>query len=224
MGVEAYYGRIRSALRSILIPSFSKAARGCGRELIHLSVTEGRRLTCPRSLHSGDACALFERAFFPTSDGRILVSMDQAPDPNDPHYDPSTLIARAGARWAGDLQDGFRREVASLLGRSQLGFPGAQPVSFSASHFAELKRADYYVCEKTDGTRYLMWSTSDAGRNIVYLIDRKNDYYYMPRLFLPHQENKPGTFDRFHDHTILDGELVEDRRAWSETNQEVSRL
>ena len=137
--------------------------------------------------------------------------MDQPPDPNDPHYDPSTLIARAGARWAGHLQDGFRREVADLLGRSQLGFPGAQPVSFSASHFAELKRADYYVCEKTDGTRYLMWSTSDAGRNIVYLIDRKNDYYYMPRLFLPHQENKPGFFDRFHDHTILDGELVEDR-------------
>ena len=134
-----------------------------------------------------------------------------APDPNDPHFDPSTLISRAGCRWAGDdLQNAFRGEVADLLGRHNRSFPGAQPVSFSASHFAELKQADYYVCEKTDGTRYLMWSTNDGGRNIVYLIDRKNDYYYMEKIYLPHHENKPGMFDKFHDQTILDGELVED--------------
>ena len=141
--------------------------------------------------------------------------MNQPPHPhdaNDPHFDPTTLIARAGAVWAGDdLQNAFRGEVAELLGRNNRSFPGAQPVSFSASHFTELKRTDYYVCEKTDGTRYLMWSTNDGGRNIVYLIDRKNDYYYMKNLYLPHHEDKSGMFERFHDHTILDGELVEDR-------------
>jgi mRNA guanylyltransferase len=59
----------------------------------------------------------------------------------------------------------------------------------------------------------LMWSTNERNRNIVYLIDRKNDYYYVPNLFFPHHldKYKDGVFEKFHDQTILDGELVEDR-------------
>ncbi|KIX03757.1 uncharacterized protein Z518_07310 [Rhinocladiella mackenziei CBS 650.93] len=128
----------------------------------------------------------------------------------DPHTDPDSLIARVGGQWAGpELQREFQREVADLLQRSNRSFPGAQPVSFAARHIQELKSEDYYVCEKTDGLRYLMYLTQDGDRDIHYLIDRKNDYYYVPGLHFPHHEDK--TFHRFHTNTILDGELVEDK-------------
>jgi mRNA guanylyltransferase len=108
------------------------------------------------------------------------------------------------------LQDGFQQEVAALLNRgNNTKFPGAQPVSFSAEHIEELKHQDYYVCEKTDGVRYLMWFTEDGAQDIHYLIDRKNNYWFVPGLHFPHNEDK--SFQRYHKDTILDGELVEDR-------------
>ena len=124
--------------------------------------------------------------------------------------DPNSLIYKVGGVDAGEeLKAQFRHEVARLLGRQTPSFPGAQPVSFAARHIAELRRQDYYVCEKTDGIRYLMYMTSDGPKDIHYLIDRKNDYYYVAGLHFPHQEDP--NFSRFHEHTVLDGELVEDR-------------
>jgi mRNA guanylyltransferase len=123
---------------------------------------------------------------------------------------PNSLLARVNGLFAGeDLQSDFRWEIAALLKRSKPAFPGAQPISFSAAHLEELKREDYYVCEKTDGMRYLLWMTEDAGRPIHYLIDRKNDYYFVDGLFFPHHESRD--FSKAHNHSILDGELVEDR-------------
>ncbi|ETI19426.1 hypothetical protein G647_09260 [Cladophialophora carrionii CBS 160.54] len=134
-----------------------------------------------------------------------------APDIKGPEANP--LLERIGGIWAGrtpGLQEEFQREVAQLLGRGRnLSFPGAQPVSFSAEHIQELKTQDYYVCEKTDGLRYLMYLTREGEHDIHYLIDRKNDYWFVPYLHFPHHEDK--TFERFHTDTILDGELVEDR-------------
>ena len=123
----------------------------------------------------------------------------------------SSLIARIGGQWAGqELQRSFQREVAALLHRgNNTSFPGAQPVSFTGDHLQELKTQDYYVCEKTDGLRYLLYLTNDGENDIHYLIDRKNDYYYVPGLHFPHHEDK--TFEKFHIDTILDGELVEDK-------------
>lgn len=40
---------------------------------------------------------------------------------------------------------GLRREVADLLGRHQLSFPGAQPVSFARKHLQELKNQEYVI-------------------------------------------------------------------------------
>lgn len=118
----------------------------------------------------------------------------------------------------------FHREtVADLLRRPNLTFPGAQPVSFARKHLRELEQRDYYVAEKTDGIRCLMFLTqlSDADGTpfeIQYLIDRRNDYYQIERgyLHLP----KPGLFDKhkkrqepfalesWHVGTVIDGELV----------------
>ena len=111
-----------------------------------------------------------------------------------------------------DLADQFRREVATLLSRNNLNFPGAQPVSFSSKHLTELQKEDYYVCEKTDGIRCLMYfargDPESENPEIHYLIDRKNEYRFVPGLHFPLPDDD--TFQSFHVDTLVDGELVND--------------
>jgi len=76
------------------------------------------------------------------------------------------------------------------------------------SHLAK-KTHSYYVCEKSDGIRYLLYLTQDnQGNEAHYLIDRKNDYWYINQrnLHFPLQ-NDP---QAFHMGTLIDGELVMD--------------
>ena len=107
----------------------------------------------------------------------------------------------------------LRREVADLLGRPNDKFPGAQPVSFAKRHIEELKRQDYYVCEKTDGLRCLMYILVFEGQETTYLIDRKNNYYHQADfLHFPKPDFQEGSLspESFHTGTVLDGELVVD--------------
>ena len=114
----------------------------------------------------------------------------------------------------------FQRErVSDLLKTRSLAFPGAQPVSFSRRHIRALQESDYYLCEKTDGIRCLLYltftleSNPETGDNFekesVFLIDRKNDYYYITEaaLHFPLPERPP---DTYHRGTLVDGELVMD--------------
>ena len=119
----------------------------------------------------------------------------------------SSVPTIPGNKAEGDLLLAFRREVAQLLGRKSLGFPGAQPVSFAARHKLELQKQDYYVCEKSDGIRCLMYLTGDGSEEITYLIDRKNDYYHVPFLHFPISSEQER---EFHTGTLVDGELVND--------------
>lgn len=129
--------------------------------------------------------------------------MPQTPKPHS-----LSVPEMPGYKAEGELARTLRREVADLLQRSHLGFPGAQPVSFCRRHIEELKRADYYLCEKSDGIRCLMYFTRDGDREIHYLIDRKNEYYFVPELHFP--KSGDNTFQSFHTETIIDGELVLD--------------
>lgn len=52
-----------------------------------------------------------------------------------------------------------------------------------------------------------MYFTRDGDREIHYLIDRKNEYYYVPDLHFP----LPDNIQAFHTETIIDGELVLDK-------------
>lgn len=111
------------------------------------------------------------------------------------------------------LAEQFRQEVADLLGRKSVKFPGAQPVSFARAHLQELEQRDYFLCEKTDGIRCLLYCTQDeTGQEIHYMIDRRNDYYFLDpsgvRLHLPHHEDPD--LSRPHVGTLIDGELVND--------------
>ena len=121
----------------------------------------------------------------------------------DPPPIPGALLI------AGELEL-RRQQVATLLDSKRGSFPGAQPVSFAKHHIDRLKDDDYYVCEKSDGTRCLMYCTTfEDGREATFLINRKNDYYSVPRLHFP-LPTDPSCKD-FHSNTILDGELVLDK-------------
>jgi len=133
---------------------------------------------------------------------------------------PPPQLDTIGRRAEGNLAQNFRREIAHLLQRGgNLNFPGAQPVSFARKHLEELKKRDYYVCEKSDGIRCLLYCTSDNGREIHYLIDRKNEFYYIEGLHLPipPRKDQQGRDDpnhdwaAFHEQTLLDGELLVDK-------------
>ena len=102
----------------------------------------------------------------------------------------------------------LRYVVRTLLNRNNNSFPGAQPVSFGSEHLLKLQEQDYYVCEKTDGIRCLMYLTQGTmNEEVVYLIDRNNEYYHVQDLHFPLEGDNPAAF---HTRTILDGELVID--------------
>ena len=58
---------------------------------------------------------------------------------------PITAIDQPGLKAEGQLLYHLRREVADLLQRNQISFPGAQPVSFAQKHIDELLSREY-VC------------------------------------------------------------------------------
>jgi len=120
-----------------------------------------------------------------------------------------------GRQIPNDIAHGLKQEVAEILDRDQnTRFPGAQPVSFAREHIGELQRAEYFMCEKTDGIRCLLFLHWREGPNgiepFTILIDRKNNYYEMtPPLRFPYYSH-PERVDMFLYGTILDGELVND--------------
>ncbi|KAF0434658.1 mRNA capping enzyme, alpha subunit [Gigaspora margarita] len=115
------------------------------------------------------------------------------------HDIPGQLVDNSRARE-------LRARVKELVNVSN--FPGAQPVSFTYQHLHELENENYFVCEKSDGIRVLLYLTVDShtGQPCVYLIDRKNNYHQLFDLLFP----IPGDDKRFHDGTIVDGELIID--------------
>ncbi|KAF2448254.1 mRNA capping enzyme, alpha subunit [Karstenula rhodostoma CBS 690.94] len=109
----------------------------------------------------------------------------------------------------------LKHAVAELIHREgNTRFPGAQPVSFARQHVAELQQREYFMCEKTDGLRCLLFFhfvDSERGfEPVTFLIDRKNNYYEVkPPIRVPYHG---ALFQKeaFLYATILDGELVND--------------
>ena len=78
-------------------------------------------------------------------------------------------------------------------------FPGPQPVSIEHRHFPVLKGAEYLVCEKTDGERYMMVACMFEGKKKCVFVNRAFNMFEVPINL------KKSAYDG----TILDGELYE---------------
>lgn len=98
-----------------------------------------------------------------------------------------------------DLDDDIKKFIQVKWGSNDIErFPGPQPISIEKKHLPLLKRNDYLVCEKTDGTRnFLVCFTDSANRKICALVNRSFDYT-LYSLTVPRD-------------TLLDGELIDDK-------------
>ena len=105
-----------------------------------------------------------------------------------------------------DLIDALKAATRRLARVQNENFPGCQPVSVMNAHLEVLRRKDFYVCEKTDGVRYLLLiHTPNRSKTKAWLIDRKYTYYPLKTLPVPLLKRK----STLHD-TLLDGELVDE--------------
>ena len=98
---------------------------------------------------------------------------------------PGPKLSARGCLVDGKVEHEFPGRTTGEL--RQETYRGAVPsrVRFSRQSAAEVSLTksvhSYFLCEKTDGIRLLLYiTTGDQGEEIVYLIDRKNDYYYLP--------------------------------------------
>ncbi|CAJ0845040.1 2569_t:CDS:2 [Entrophospora sp. SA101] len=99
----------------------------------------------------------------------------------------------------------LKKRINSILGAA-VNFPGSQPVSFTLQHLIELEKEDYYVCEKSDGARVLLYIRMDKnGDQDVYL----NHYFHLPgvKFPIPNTNVDPNTHNW---DSLVDGELVYD--------------
>ncbi|KAJ3184174.1 Dcp1p-Dcp2p decapping enzyme complex alpha subunit [Geranomyces variabilis] len=118
---------------------------------------------------------------------------------------PGKIGIPVQAEYANEL----RELVQDTLDYRHDGFAGSLPVALTKEHRQALEREDYYVCEKSDGVRYLMLLKITQSGPATFLIDRANDLHYVEKLHFP-LPSTSGDIVKFHADTLMDGELVVD--------------
>ncbi len=89
-------------------------------------------------------------------------------------------------------------------------YPGPNPISLDTSHFPQLRREPYYICEKTDGVRYglacmtLLNASDTKPTRVCCLFDRSMAVYLLPLRHVP---------TAMFQGSLLDGELVRNTRT-----------
>ncbi|KAI7856683.1 mRNA capping enzyme, catalytic domain-containing protein, partial [Circinella umbellata] len=96
--------------------------------------------------------------------------------------------------------------VKELLNFHHDSFPGSQPISFERKHLTELEQEDYFVCEKTDGVRYLLFFLHSSKGPASFLFDRNRNWYHVPNLLFPMRGREKECLKD----TLMDGELIMD--------------
>ncbi|KAI0819531.1 mRNA capping enzyme, catalytic domain-containing protein [Trametes gibbosa] len=102
----------------------------------------------------------------------------------------------------------LKQHVAYLCRLDHERFPGSQPVSFASKDLEKLENKDFWVAEKSDGIRVLLFIHTDVNTmdQTVYLIDRHNTYRLVIGLYFPHYEDPRRPLRS----SLIDGELVVD--------------
>ncbi|TFY57978.1 hypothetical protein EVJ58_g6686 [Rhodofomes roseus] len=90
-----------------------------------------------------------------------------------------------------DQEKWLKQTVARLCQLENERFPGSQPVSFAMPDLQKLDTKDYWVCEKSDGVRVLLFVYTDitTSEQMVFLIDRHNSYRELSGFYFPHFED-----------------------------------
>lgn len=83
-------------------------------------------------------------------------------------------------------------------------FPGPNPVSLERAFLDALDPRDYWICEKTDGTRCALVFVVYLGHRIAALVDRNLHVYLLPLRTVP---------EVWFQGTVLDGEVAHDKQA-----------
>ncbi|KAJ3041165.1 Dcp1p-Dcp2p decapping enzyme complex alpha subunit [Rhizophlyctis rosea] len=111
------------------------------------------------------------------------------------------------------VEEGYASElktkIATILNHKPDSFAGSQPVSFEKHHLEALEKEDYFVCEKSDGVRYMLLLMVTPRGPAGFMIDRKNIVHYVD-LQIPLPQRHPNDPVKFHNETLIDGELVVD--------------
>lgn len=86
-------------------------------------------------------------------------------------------------------------------------------MSFRRHHLDWLLREDYYVCEKSDGTRYLLYYTcftaDGTDGHAGFLIDRNYEFWGLPEpARIPLKASRATGQAEWHQDVLLDGELI----------------
>ncbi|CAO3611848.1 unnamed protein product [Mucor hiemalis] len=123
---------------------------------------------------------------------------------------PESIGKRVDPTYSKTLQ----ARLKELLHTQNDSFPGSQPVSFESKHLTDIEREDYFVCEKSDGVRYLLFFLHSSKGPASFLYDRNKCWYYVPNLLFPLR----GRENEYLKDTIMDGELVldidQDTKTW----------
>ncbi|KZP12558.1 hypothetical protein FIBSPDRAFT_913260 [Athelia psychrophila] len=115
---------------------------------------------------------------------------------------PGTLVTRNS-----EQDQWVKGVVGKICGVNGDRFPGSQPVSFGVRDLDKLELQDFWVCEKSDGMRVLLFvNTLPSKEQLVYIIDRHNAYRQLDGFVFPHHMNPSAMLGN----TIVDGELVID--------------
>jgi hypothetical protein len=78
------------------------------------------------------------------------------------------------------------QELATMAGSSDpRRFPGPNPCSLERSNYRALRSNSYFVCEKTDGVRFLWMCCSYGGKKISAIVNRGMVVYLLPLRAIP---------------------------------------
>lgn len=71
----------------------------------------------------------------------------------------------------------LKTELSRLCGvQSGTRFPGSQPISFTQDHLQLLEKMDFWVCEKSDGLRVMVFIrfNRDTNEQETWLVSYRN--------------------------------------------------
>ena len=114
----------------------------------------------------------------------------------------------------GEAADPFKAKLlgdklAEACGLDSVRFPGSQPVSFKLESMDVLEQKDFWVCEKSDGVRVLLFIVINVANNNTqetWMVDRKLNFKMVRGLEFSQGLDSRKPLRK----TVIDGELVYD--------------